>query len=62
MVLKCAQWMLADSVQEKETKGTFTCEKAGTVVFKWDNTHSIFRSKDITYRINLVKESEAARK
>ena len=50
----------ADNAQEKETKGTFICEKAGTIVFKWDNTHSMFRSKDITYRIrSLARQSEA---
>ena len=52
----------ADNAQEKETKGTFICEKAGTIVFKWDNTHSMFRSKDITYRIGLARQSEADRK
>ena len=45
----------ADNEGEKEMNGVYVCEQPGTLVFKWDNMHSIFRSKDITYRIGTVK-------
>ena len=44
----------ADNEDDKEVNGKYLCEKPGTLIFKWDNMHSIFRSKDITYRIGFV--------
>ena len=43
-----------DKGKEDGTEKTYTAESEGELVLRWDNTSSIFRSKEVAYKISFA--------